>query len=227
MSGSERSIGGVVGGLLDAYRSGFFPMADPRTGRVDLYCPDPRAIIPTGGLHVPRSLVKRMRTGGWTLTADTCFPRVMQGCAAQRDTEESWIDDRLVEWYTQLHQSGHAHSIEVWRERELVGGIYGVSIGGAFFGESMFSRPRPRLPDGSRDPSDGADASRVALVVLVRHLERCGYTLFDTQFQNEHIEQFGVVEIARDEFMHKLGKAIEIPDPWIQPEDWVSLLAGG
>jgi leucyl/phenylalanyl-tRNA--protein transferase len=217
----------IVDALLNAYRNGHFPMADPRTEQVDLYCPDPRAIIPSGGLHVPRSLAKRMRTGGWTLTSDTCFPRVMRGCAEARDTDESWIDDRLIGWYTELFEAGHAHTVEVWRGVSLVGGIYGVSIGGAFFGESMFSRPLPRLDSGERDPQDGADASRVALVVLVRHLERCGYTLFDTQFQNEHIEQFGVVEIDRDGFMEKLAQSTAQPDPWTPPADWDALLAGG
>lgn len=215
---------GIVDALLDAYCRGYFPMADPRTGRVDLYCPDPRAVIPTGGLHVPRSLAKRMRTGCWTITVDTCFSRVMRECAVERDSDESWIDERMIEWYTLLHEANHAHSLEVWRGGEMVGGIYGVSIGGAFFAESMFSRPRPRLPDGSRDPTDGADASRVGLVVLVRHLEWCGYTLFDTQFQNEHIEQFGVVEVRRERFMGELRRATAMPDKWRTDADWDNLL---
>ena len=148
------------------------------------------------------------------MTSDACFERVIRACAERTDEDGTWIDERIVRWYVALHRAGYAHSVEAWRGDELVGGVYGVSIGGAFFGESMFSRPRPRLADGSRDPIDGADASKVALVTLAGHLHACGYTLFDTQFQNDHIAQFGVVEITREAYFERLREACEGPDRW-------------
>jgi len=212
----------AVSALLDAYRSGLFPMAHPVSGAIMWCSPEMRGILPMtkqDGLHVSRSLERRIRSGWFELRADTDFENVLHECAAARD-DGSWIDGRIVGWYCALFERGHAHCIEAWRTdpetgtREMVGGVYGVSIGAAFFGESMFSRPRARLQNGDRHPLDGADASKVCLIELVRHLGACGYELFDTQFQNEHIAQFGVHEIPHEAYLEKLAAAADRPDAW-------------
>lgn len=218
----QRGGAGVVEALLDAYRSGLFPMAHPELGTIVWLSPEERGVLPLcedEGLHVSRSLARRMRSGWFELRCDTDFEGVVRACAVDRE-DGSWIDDRIVRWYAALHARGHAHCVEAWRadpatgESRMVGGVYGVSIGAAFFGESMFSRPRPRTADGSRDPLDGSDASKVCLVALVRHLHACGFTLFDTQFGNEHIDQFGVVEIPRGAYERRLAAAVGEAERW-------------
>jgi leucyl/phenylalanyl-tRNA--protein transferase len=198
--------------LLKAYRAGLFPMADPDSGRIAWFNPDPRGIIPLepGGFHVPRSLARRVRSRRFEVRSDTAFERVIGACAEPRlDRPDTWIDERIVAAYTALFRAGHAHSVEAWVSApgaapELVGGVYGVSIGGAFFAESMFCRPE----------RGGTDASKVCLVHLVSHLRRRGYSLLDVQFWNPHIDQFGVIEIRRRDYLRRLEAATERDTVW-------------
>lgn len=196
-------------------------MADPTLGEgpdaVAFYAADPRGVMPLSseeGLHIPRSVRKAARSGRFVLRCDTAFVKVIRACAEPRkDEPESWINNAIVHMYAALHRAGFAHSVEAWRrdpesaEERLVGGIYGVAIGAAFIGESMFHRARPRFADGSRHPFDGTDASSVCLAATIAHLRRQGFTLFDTQFTNPHIERFGCFEIALDEYLHRLRDA--------------------
>jgi len=193
--------------LVEAYLAGAFPMADSTTGEVGWYSPDPRAVQPfadgdpLGAFHVRRSLAKRVRNAGYTVTRSAAFAEVVAACAQPRPKEpETWISPALMQSYILLHQHGLAQSVECWQGGQLVGGLYGVALGGAFFGESMFSR----MPD----------ASQVALVHLVDHLRSRGYTLLDVQFVNPHIEQFGVVEIRRAHYLRLLGDAVALPVTW-------------
>ncbi len=188
--------------LLRAYAEGLFPMAE-RRGDPTLYwvSPDKRGILPLDNLHVPRRLARTLRSGRFTLTADMAFRDVMEACAAPGPGRpESWINDEILRFYTALHAGGHAHSIECWRDGELVGGLYGVRLGAAFFGESMFSRQR--------------DASKVALVALVEGLKRGGFVLLDTQFLTAHLARFGAVEIAREQYLMKLNTALNREAFW-------------
>jgi leucyl/phenylalanyl-tRNA--protein transferase len=180
--------------VLSAYRQGFFPMADSRYGDIAWYSPDPRAILPLDHFHVSRSLRRAVRRGGLTIRIDTSFAAVIRECA---EREETWISDEIIEAYTILHLRGHAHSIESWHGDWLVGGLYGVTLGGAFFGESMFSRE--------------TDASKVALVFLVEHLKNRGFLLLDTQFVNDHVLRFGAREIPRQEYLDLLASAVDAP----------------
>ncbi len=217
----------VVAALLEAYRAGAFPMGDPETGNVAFYQAPHRGIIPiapgdpAGALHVSRSLRRRLNAGWFEIRADTAFVEVMEQCSAPRyDDPESWITETIIDWFTLLHREGLAHSVEAWRrdpdsgKDQLVGGVYGLTIGGAFMGESMFSRPLHRLPDGRRHPMDGANASKICIVHLVEHLRERGFVLFDTQLVNPHIAQFGCVEISHDEYMGRLAPALELPVTW-------------
>jgi leucyl/phenylalanyl-tRNA--protein transferase len=188
--------------LLRAYAEGLFPMAE-RRGDPTLYwvSPDMRGIIPLEQFHVPHRLARTVRSGRFTVTADHCFRDVMLACAAPAPgREESWINDEILRLYTALHAGGHAHSIECWRDGALVGGLYGVRLGGAFFGESMFSRER--------------DASKVALVHLVDALKRGGFTLLDTQFITSHLARFGAIEIPRQRYMALLHDALNHEAIW-------------
>ncbi|MCO6382899.1 leucyl/phenylalanyl-tRNA--protein transferase [Oceanicola sp. 502str15] len=177
--------------LLRAYRMGLFPMADDADAE-DLYWVEPRlrGVFPLDNFHISRSLARLIRREPFTITTNADFGGVMDGCAG-RDT--TWINTEIHKLYRQLHQEGHAHSLEVWEGEELVGGVYGVSLGGVFCGESMFSRRR--------------DASKVALAYLVDHLQRCGFVLFDTQFITPHLASLGAVEIGRDEYRKRLAIA--------------------
>jgi len=196
--------------LLWAYRQGIFPMADPWTGRIDWFCPDPRGVIPLEAFHVPRSLARVVRSGRFEIKVDSAFQSVMRACAERRSPENpSWIDERLIGAYTALHERGHAHSVEAWRRGRLVGGLYGVHIGAAFFGESMFSRPA----------KGGSNASKVCLVHLVERLCGGGCTLLDTQFWNPHLDQFGCIEISRDEYLARLSQAVSGNDCWRAPDE--------
>ncbi len=183
--------------LLRAYAAGIFPMADER-GQISWYSPDPRAIIEHADLRVSRSLRARIRRGDFTVRFDGAFEAVMRACAAPRGDETgTWINEEFIQVYTILHRHGFAHSVEAWRAGRLAGGLYGVSIGGAFMGESMFSRE--------------TDASKVCLVALVERLQARGYTLHDTQFLTPHLERLGAREIPCDEYLSRLEAAIALP----------------
>jgi leucyl/phenylalanyl-tRNA--protein transferase len=192
--------------LLWAYCRGIFPMADPITGAMDWFSPDPRGIIPLEDFHAPKSLRRAVRQGRFDIRSDTAFETVMRACAEPRSTENlAWIDRRLVRAYVDLHRRGLAHSVEAWLGDRLVGGLYGVHIGAAFFGESMFIRPE----------QGGRDASKICLVHLVDHLRQRGFRLLDTQFTNPHLEQFGCIEITREAYLARLGEAIVHHAAWL------------
>jgi leucyl/phenylalanyl-tRNA--protein transferase len=188
--------------LLRAYAEGLFPMAE-RRGDPTLYwvSPEKRGIIPLDTFHVPHRLARTVRSGRFTVTADHAFADVMRACAAPAPgREESWINDEILHLYTALHVAGRAHSVECWRDGALAGGLYGVRLGAAFFGESMFSREN--------------DASKVALVHLVDALKRGGFTLLDTQFLTSHLARFGAVEIPREQYLMKLTNALSQEAIW-------------
>jgi len=196
--------------LLWAYGHGLFPMAETRgkRKRIDWFCPDPRGVIPLeqpDAFHVPKNLDKEVRRRKFSIRSDTAFAEVIRNCAGARSKEnQSWHTDDLIEAYVGLHRAGFAHSVEAWSGDQLVGGLYGVAIGGAYFGESMFSRPA----------LGGSNSSKVCLVHLVRWLRHRGYTLLDTQFANEHLMQFGVVEIPAEAYLNNLYTAIRQPVTW-------------
>ena len=177
--------------LLDFYRRGVFPMA--MDGELRLFSPDPRGVIPLEKFRVPHGSRKTLRDPAWKVTVNAAFEEVVLGCA---ERDETWIDETIFGSYAELHHLGHAHSIEVWRDGELAGGLYGVAIGAAFCGESMFSR----VPG----------ASKVALANLVERLRRQGFVLLDTQWVTPHLEKFGACEIPRSEYLEKLAKAVEM-----------------
>ena len=188
--------------LLRAYAEGLFPMAE-RRGDPTLYwvSPEKRGIIPLDAFHVPRRLARTVRSDAFTVTADHAFLDVIRACAAPaQGRQESWINEEIVRLYTALHVGGHAHSIECWQDGTLVGGLYGVRLGAAFFGESMFSRAR--------------DASKVALVALVDGLKRGGFTLLDTQFITAHLSRFGAVEIPKARYIQLLEDALNREAIW-------------
>lgn len=178
--------------LLHAYRAGVFPMSETRDSD-EVFWVDPRfrGVLPLTGFHISRSLRKRLLRQSYSISFDTCFQRVVQGCA---DREETWINETIFDLYTALFESGDAHSCEVWDGQTLVGGVYGVSIGAAFFGESMFST--------------ATDASKVALAYLTTRLRADGYVLFDTQFITEHLASLGAVEISRSQYHERLSVAL-------------------
>ena len=178
--------------LLEAYASGIFPMGMPG-GDIRWFSPDPRGILPLESFHTPHGLKKALRNPAWKIRVDTAFGEVVEACA---EREETWITESIADSYYQLHQDGHAHSVEVWRDGVLAGGLYGVSLGGAFFGESMFHRV--------------TDASKVALWHLVKILKEGGYTLLDSQWTTPHLEQFGAVEIPRDLYLERLAVAVNL-----------------
>ena len=182
--------------ILNAYCQGAFPMAESRHGTIAWYTADPRGVIPLepDRFHIPRSLAKLVRRKPFDITFDRAFADVVTQCAAR---DETWINDEIIGLYTELHRMGFGHSIEAWRNGQLVGGIYGLSINAGFFGESMFSRE--------------SGASKVCLVHLVEYLRGHGYTLFDAQFSNPHLEQFGLVEVAAPAYMQMLDEAINNP----------------
>jgi len=183
--------------LLDCYARGVFPMADSRDDpRIYLLDPDERGVLPLDGLHVSKRLKRKIRQEPYRITFDTAFQRVVDACATPAPgREETWINDGIFGLYSELRRDGYAHSIEAWQGDELVGGLYGVSLGRAFFGESMFSR--------------ATDASKIALVYLVARLKAGGYTLLDTQFSTEHLETLGVVTITREQYHERLAEALE------------------
>lgn len=191
--------------LLDAYANAIFPMADPDTGVVHWYSPDPRGILPLDSFHVPKNLARLIRQGKFNIRSDTAFEQVMRLCAQSRSEENgSWMVEPLLQQYLSLHEQGHAHSVEAWLNNRLVGGLYGVHIGGAFFGESMFSLPE----------LGGSNASKVCLVYLVQHLRKQGFTLLDTQFVNDHLVQFGCIEVPHHTYAAMLQAAISKDAMW-------------
>ncbi len=179
--------------LLHGYSIGVFPMAEHRDDP-EIFWVDPRrrGIFPLDGFHISRSLARRMRQGGYSITIDRDFAGVLDGCA---DRAETWINSEIRQHYLTLFAMGHAHSLEVWHDDKLTGGVYGVVLGRAFFGESMFSRR--------------TDASKIALAFLVDHLREAGFTLFDTQFLTEHLASLGAIEIPRGTYHRLLSAAIE------------------
>jgi len=194
--------------LLRAYRRGMFPMAEPGLGRepdeIYFYSPDPRAILPLDDFHVPKNVARLVRQGRFDIRSDTAFEQVMRACAEPRPSEPmTWINEEMIHAYCALFERGHAHTIEAWLDGRLIGGLYGVHIGGAFCGESMFIRPE----------LGGSNASKVCLVHLVRHLNAQGFQLLDTQFWNAHLDQFGCVEIPRAEYLRRLAAAVNV-DAW-------------
>ena len=184
--------------LLAAYASGWFPMAD-EDGVISWYSPDPRGILPLEAFHVPSRLERVVRRAAVQVDIDTAFEEVMRACAeAEREPEETstWISEEIIESYCALHEQGFAHSVEVRQNGALVGGLYGVALGGAFFGESMFHR--------------ATDASKVALVALVTRLRTHGFVLLDTQWVTAHLQQFGAVEIPRPEYLRRLDESLKL-----------------
>ena len=184
--------------LLAAYAQGVFPMAESRDDP-EVFWVDPRrrGIFPLEGFRISRSLARTLRRGTFRVTFDADFVGVVQGCA---DREETWISEPIAALYAELHRMGHAHSVEVWEDERLVGGVYGVVLGAAFFGESMFSRR--------------TDASKVALAHLVERLRAGGFALFDTQFLTPHLTSLGAIEISRLEYRHRLAKALGQEARW-------------
>ena len=180
--------------LLHAYRSGAFPMAAP-SGEIAWFSPDPRAIIPLDErFHIPHGLRRTLRKNVFEIRINAAFEEVMRGCAGR---DETWINKEVFESYVNLHRLGHAHSVEAWREGKLAGGLYGVAVGGAFFGESMFHRE--------------TDASKVALTGLVTRLRERGFLLLDTQWSTPHLRTFGTTEISRAAYVRllKVARAAE------------------
>src|SRR5260221_7574470 len=197
---NRRTTPQITPGMLRrAYAIGIFPMAESRDDP-DLYWIDPelRGVLPLEKFHVPHSLWKTIRKGGFDVTCDRAFTAVVENCAAPAPgRRQTWINDTIFDLCRQLFVLGHAHSIETWLDGRVVGGLYGISLGGAFFGESMFSRE--------------TDASKIALVHLVARLKAGGYGLLDTQFVTQHLSRFGAVEIAREDYRLRLNEAMALP----------------
>ena len=193
MSGRKRTL--TPEDVLLAYRHGIFPMADERSGEVLWFRPDPRAIIPLDGFRVSRSLARTLRRGLFEIHLNTDFEGVMRGCADR--PEGTWISERFIEVYGALHRAGKAHSVEAWRKGRLVGGVYGLALGGAFMAESMFHRE--------------TDASKVALAALVGRLRERRFVLLDVQYVTPHLESLGAVEITRREYERRLEEALGLP----------------
>jgi leucyl/phenylalanyl-tRNA--protein transferase len=201
--------------LLTGYATGIFPMAERRDDP-ELFWVDPlrRGLFPLDRFHISHSLARRIRREDYTVTADRAFAEVVAGCA---DRPETWINAPIFALYCRLHDMGHAHSIEVWDKDRLVGGVYGVTLGAAFFGESMFSRR--------------TDASKVALAYLVDRLARGGFRLFDTQFQTPHLKSLGCIEVSRATYRRLLREALseeadfDLPGPIPSGQELLQLSA--
>jgi leucyl/phenylalanyl-tRNA---protein transferase len=178
--------------LLQGYRLGVFPMA-MEDDSIAWFSPDPRAIIPLENFHVPHALRREWRRKVFEIKIDNHFGEVIRACAKREDT---WINREIIDSYQRLHELGHAHSVESWSKNRLVGGLYGVAVGGAFFGESMFHRV--------------TDASKIALVALVEHLRARKFTLLDTQWLTPYLAQFGAIETSRKHYLRRLREAVEL-----------------
>lgn len=178
--------------LISAYCSGIFPMG-MENGRLSWFSPDPRGVLPVSGFHVPRSTRAELKRAGFEIRINTVFGEVVRACGARRDT---WITHDIIASYETLHRMGYAHSVEAWHGGELAGGLYGVALGGAFFGESMFSRRE--------------SGSKAALVWLMEHLKEKEFLLHDTQWTTPHLAMFGGHEIPREEYLRLLERAVEL-----------------
>ena len=182
--------------VLSAYCQGCFPMADPETGEISFYEPDPRALIPLDDrFHIPHGLKRALNKKPFELRMDTAFPEVVHACARTDQPEEQWIDGQIEEAYGKLHEMGFAHSVECWDEEGLQGGLYGVALGKALFGESMFHRK--------------TDASKIALVALVQYLRARRFLFLDTQWTTLHLLKFGTYEVPAREYRKLLKRALE------------------
>lgn len=179
--------------LLQGYRLGVFPMA-MENDSIEWFSPDPRAILPLEDFHVPHALRRVLRKRVFETRINNAFSEVIEACAKREDT---WINREIIESYTQLHELGYAHSVETWKQGRLAGGLYGVAVGGAFFGESMFHHV--------------TDASKIALVALMDHLRARKFVLLDTQWLTPHLEQFGGIKISRNHYLRLLRRAVELP----------------
>jgi len=179
--------------LVNAYSQGIFPMAD-ESGKVNWYEADPRGIVPLESFHIPHDLRRILRQNRFEVTLDKDFYRVIVGCKNTR--QSTWITAEIIDAYLKLHEKGHAHSVESWQAGRLVGGLYGVAVGGAFFGESMFYRQR--------------DASKAALAYLGRWLIASDFLLFDIQMVTDLLRRFGAVLIGKQDYLHKLGQAVRV-----------------
>ncbi len=188
--------------MLRAYRAGLFPMAETRRGdRLYWLDPERRGVLPLDGFHLPRRLRRTVLSDQFRVTSDHDFAAVIAGCAAAAPgREDTWINTDIERLFTELHRLGHAHSVECWQDEVLVGGLYGVVLGGVYFGESMFSVAR--------------DASKVALVHLVARLRLCGFRLLDTQFVTTHLAQFGTLEVPRETYRALLAAAVDLRARW-------------
>jgi leucyl/phenylalanyl-tRNA--protein transferase len=179
-----------------AYRQGIFPMGDPETGEINWYQPEPRTILDLEAFHVPRRLAKTLRSGKFQFSINQAFREVMTHCArTHEDPEQIWITPEIIEIYCEMHVQGKAHSVEAWCGGQLAGGLYGIALGGAFMGESMFHVVR--------------DASKASLAFLVHHLRTQGFTLLDTQFPTDHLAQFGIEMIPHTEYLLRLHEALD------------------
>lgn len=179
--------------LLGAYGAGYFPMAESRSGEIGWYSPDPRAIIPLDGLKISRSLRQVLKKKIFEVKMNSSFEVVMRRCAERDDT---WISEEIIRSYLELHRLGFAHSVETWKDKMLVGGLYGVTLGAAFFGESMFRRVK--------------DSSKIALVYLVERLKTKKFRLLDTQYITPHLSRLGAIEIPRDEYLSLLKNSVKL-----------------
>jgi len=201
--------------LLKAYACGIFPMAESAEDNALYWIePERRGILPLDDVHIPKSLVRTVRRGGFEVKVDNDFEGVIEGCAAPRAGRRStWINGRIRGLYRDLFALGHCHTVEVWQDGELIGGLYGVHLGRAFFGESMFSKAR--------------DASKIALVYLVARLKYGGFTLLDTQFITDHLVRFGAVEISRQAFQRLLEEALGTSQGSTSPSGSAAAAGGG
>ena len=194
--------------LLWAYARGIFPMADHRNGEIGWFAANPRAVLPLDQFKASHSLRQRIRRGDYEIRTDTAFAQVIRNCAQPRKTQkETWINDQIIEAFIEAHEQGFAHSVEAWtkpkdaaEQPRLVGGLYGLHLGGAFFGESMFST--------------ATDASKVCLHHLVDHLKSRGFALLDVQMNSAHMAQFGTIDIPREEYEAQLATVIEMEVFW-------------
>lgn len=182
--------------LLDAYRQGIFPMV-MKEGSLAWFSPEMRGVIPLEPPHFSHGVLRSIRNKNWKIRCDTCFPEVLSGCAAR---DETWIDESLTTSYIGLFRAGHAHSVEIFHQGTLAGGLYGVHIGGAFFGESMFH--------------NRSGASKAALAALMGGLREAGFALLDTQWSTAHLTQFGCIEVPRIEYLSLLDEAWKMPLPF-------------
>lgn len=191
--------------LVNFYRQGCFPMADP-SGRIQIYRYDPRTILPLDQFHVPKRMQRELRKEAFEIRINTCFDQVIAGCAKRGclETDSGWISPEIVDLYCQMHQQGYAHSVEVWRDNQLAGGLYGVALGAAFFGESMFYLQ--------------SNASKAAMVGLVEHLKERDYRLLDCQMATQHTARFGTMDISLLDYLKLLDAALKLPRTFGAPK---------